>query len=1147
MAATSTTTARPRTRTRDPPNNGNRDSNLVRASVLDAALQLGVGSNWTVTNWMFDNGIAEEEEEEPTTSSNVPSGSNTSQFDDPLPPQTRYLSTSQSGTSGYNYRLPTKPANSPYPYSSASSASDLHSSSRLDLESQIDFNPKRGFHFDVGADFPPPPTTAPAVDPHTVTPKKSMNKLRKLKQGDVDDGNGNYFSDAFGRGKKPERRADPFGGYPSDVAKVGKPGGKKDLSRMFGEASYEEPVQKGPGKKDLSKMFGDDVDDPSSAFDTSPRTPSKKDKKKSKKSPANGDDSDGGYLSESSTKRKKGFFRSLGSSGKRNRKDSKAPAPVPPMPVMPIIPMELPHLPPSQSLNLPIAEMFARSETPPPDSFSSTGMADIGRDETPMGSSYDLGYGPSRGGGDWKLWDDDGGAPTGPIIPHSLRKVYEAQSDDEQGSVSLNRTRSIESNDQGNGSFMTHSSGSIVPPQSQSGRSGVRQQPSDSSSELSHANSNVSGDSNGVGMRESTARSMAGSDGSDTPPSDDMTDIPETVGNWTLKLKKKHSDQVLPTISLPITRPEEPIQSSPDEAYPPASRAPFFSRRGPPNGLSLQPPDNPYRGNLRSPGGLSSGGYSPGAPSPGSSSGYGSEFVSITPSTSMPPTPVLNNTNAKPQHKNFLSAAFHRSRVRSAAPAPSSPLPLPPPATSSQGSSGSDPSIVPSTDYLVPSPIPSPRAGVYDLPPSTPPPSGPLPPPPMGSLPPDGFPRSPSLYPNALARNGSGGSSRPSTGSRPGTADREREPEPEREWKFKLKPGPPSAYRDIPAAADASSNLQAAPPPVSSRSPSPGLYNQQIPRVQRGRESPFPARPILPPEESSQLVRKSSLAGRSGSAMGRYGKDVLRETPSPPQSDIDPGYDEEFGYGVGDGMNRRGSDKRRGMRYNSVQSEDLGSPHHWPPVPSSSMMEMRKPEPVVQPDVTYEDDNDLDFGDALMRASDRTRQAPDPYYAESFYDDGDDDEEAEGSNPDLDSVLSRFQDGSDDYEDTALSESASKALLFNHHHHHYPREETADDDDASRYPEDDKTAGRRTMYELEGLEDEAGYNRQSVWTVGDRGSILDGEKSWETRDRFVQRVEAMYGEDGREMPAIPPVPRMNPRFANMVGAPNGAGRAPRFG
>lgn len=41
-----------------------RDSNTLRQSVLDAALQLGIGSNSLVADWMFNNAVHEEDENE---------------------------------------------------------------------------------------------------------------------------------------------------------------------------------------------------------------------------------------------------------------------------------------------------------------------------------------------------------------------------------------------------------------------------------------------------------------------------------------------------------------------------------------------------------------------------------------------------------------------------------------------------------------------------------------------------------------------------------------------------------------------------------------------------------------------------------------------------------------------------------------------------------------------------------------------------------------------------------------------------------------------------------------------------------------------------------------------------------------------------
>jgi len=84
-------------------------------------------------------------------------------------------------------------------------------------------------------------------------------------------------------------------------------------------------------------------------------------------------------------------------------------------------------------------------------------------------------------------------------------------------------------------------------------------------------------------------------------------------------------------------------------------------------------------------------------------------------------------------------------------------------------------------------------------------------------------------------------------------------------------------------------------------------------------------------------------------------------------------------------------------------------------------------------------------------------------------------------------------------------------------------------DDRSMYPDEDKSAGRRTMYELEGrdsrhYDDETRISRysatQSVY------SVMDDEKSGATRERFLNRVAAMYGEGGREVPPMPPMPKL---------------------
>jgi len=94
------------------------------------------------------------------------------------------------------------------------------------------------------------------------------------------------------------------------------------------------------------------------------------------------------------------------------------------------------------------------------------------------------------------------------------------------------------------------------------------------------------------------------------------------------------------------------------------------------------------------------------------------------------------------------------------------------------------------------------------------------------------------------------------------------------------------------------------------------------------------------------------------------------------------------------------------------------------------------------------------------------------------------------------------------------------------------------DGDKSMYPHKEAAAKPRTT-----IRDDARfstystspslstYGRGSVLIEGDRrshGSFLDGESSEAARERFVQRVEAMYDENGREKTrvAVPPVPRL---------------------
>jgi hypothetical protein len=81
-------------------------------------------------------------------------------------------------------------------------------------------------------------------------------------------------------------------------------------------------------------------------------------------------------------------------------------------------------------------------------------------------------------------------------------------------------------------------------------------------------------------------------------------------------------------------------------------------------------------------------------------------------------------------------------------------------------------------------------------------------------------------------------------------------------------------------------------------------------------------------------------------------------------------------------------------------------------------------------------------------------------------------------------------------------------------------------DDRSMYPDDNKSAGRRSMDELEGRDsrhyDDDRISRYSA--THSVYSVMDGEKSGEARERFLRRVAALYGEGGREVPPVPQLP-----------------------
>jgi len=295
-----------------------------------------------------------------------------------------------------------------------------------------------------------------------------------------------------------------------------------------------------------------------------------------------------------------------------------------------------------------------------------------------------------------------------------------------------------------------------------------------------------------------------------------------------------------------------------------------------------------------------------------------------------------------------------------------------------------------------------------------------------------------------------------------------------------------------------------------SRSTSP-LYSQPIPTIQRGKESPFPARPLLPPQESAELIQRTrSPVGRSALAMGY--------------------------------LNRPSERVQRGENLNEDGLDYLVA-RPAPLVRSPSAIARMRPEVSVSSDVMSGINVNIEEASEAGDLDDH---------------------------PELDSVISRYQDDSQDQDqelEPSIPARASNSVLSpglrspNSYRNYQSQpqsriikvsgpgsaleeeeepeeygeiqDEVVVDDDKSYYPQDDKTTGRTTMYMLENGEDDLRY---SMYTDGDRtsrGSFLNEDKSLDARERFLRRVAAMYEETGREKP--PPVPKLDPKLRAKFG------------
>ncbi|KAH9024864.1 hypothetical protein EDB85DRAFT_1894122 [Lactarius pseudohatsudake] len=257
-----------------------RDSNTLRASVLDAALELGIGTSRAVENLIFDTVDEEDDADNFTTPALTSASATTSDENSPsVPPW---------NATPLQF-VPPKPAIVVPP---------------LTLDVQY--------------------TRAPSEDSYSYAPSSLRSnqprKLRKARKDDGDDSDGGYLSDSSKKKKKGKDRKNA--------------GSSSHEADFVSDGGYLSDATKKSSDKKKKDKKGDKVTD-GYVTDSSTKTHHKL----SKKSRAHVDDadlSDGGYLSEASVKKKKPFFRLGSRSPSTSRKAAVSidslPPPVPALP-----------------------------------------------------------------------------------------------------------------------------------------------------------------------------------------------------------------------------------------------------------------------------------------------------------------------------------------------------------------------------------------------------------------------------------------------------------------------------------------------------------------------------------------------------------------------------------------------------------------------------------------------------------------------------------------------------------------------------------------------------------------------------------------------------------------------------------------------
>ncbi|KAG6840437.1 hypothetical protein C0991_006749 [Blastosporella zonata] len=676
-----------------------RESNALRASVLDVALQLGIGNNSTVADWMFNNPLAEEDEEELRS----PSLTHAS------------TATSEESSSG---RFPLTPP-------SSHTQPNFYS-----IQAKLFDAPENHIHFDdPAAKLPfrphvgngiPFPATPPAPQP--LAP--SRGKLKK-KKADGHDSDGGYISDAVSKKDRKEREKE---------AKI------RAKEEKLQEKKEKEEERK--RKKSLAKAKkGDDKDGYTTGYDTDSKASKSSKKSKGKTTGDVGYETDSGYVSSASGKGKsKGRFFGLKS------KQSKVELRQEEVPPLPTLEKEPPTLPiaskfattidtspiASESLNSMISRAldvpFAATAPPPnplptpastpayhsatlatfpPNNRESLSSAESGGSSMSPSSASSHSYHPKRRGLQFLGHDLGHGGGSG---SHS---TITSASQVPLPPSSLNTPVSP-----------TEGLPPILPPNTHlPSRDPGRVENSGGSSPAQHSPSFSlnSPPSAFPPVQHSSSSSLNSPPSAFTPQVFPTARNPSLSRGTSITGAQLHQVATSPPAQEPVLPPQpavapspQPVRSSPTATTQPLRLSPSTQR------LRLSPTTSTQPSLLSPP----SATQPSRPPLP----------VPTDPSRSLPTT---TTSPLRPRPRFAPTDGFGPRPTLTPSPIPPSPMTY-----LGSPSPGERPhlSIIPSSDYVVPSPraspLPSPNVlAYYDIPPPSPPPSGPLPKvPPPGSF-----------------------------------------------------------------------------------------------------------------------------------------------------------------------------------------------------------------------------------------------------------------------------------------------------------------------------------------------------------------------------------------------------------------------------